>query len=186
MGSWSLPQAAEIGGKMYSIHTDFRDVLEIIKKIQSSEPWFVKQKVLVALFYADYKQMPAADYPEAIRYLYDFISCGEPDDGKKQPKLIDWEQDYNMISAEINKAAHCEARSLPHLHWFTFVGYFYGIGDGQLSTIVSVRQKRQKGKKLEKWEQEFYREHKARIDFKNKYTTEEQAEMDKLNKMLGG
>ena len=51
--------------------------------------------------------------------------------------------------------------------------------------VLNIRQKKAKGKKLEKYEQEYYRENKNLIDFKAKYTDEEQAEIDRLNKLLG-
>lgn len=38
------------------------------------------------------------------------------------------------------------------------------LGEGQLSTIVSIRDKRRRGKKLEKWEQDFYKNNKKAID----------------------
>jgi len=42
-----------------------------------------------------------------------------------------------------------------------------------------------KGKKLEKWEQEFYRNNKRQCDLKRKHTKEEQAEIDYWNRLLG-
>lgn len=55
----------------------------------------------------------------------------------------------------------------------------------QLSTLVSIRDKLRRGKKLEKWEQEFYRENKDRVDLKTKYTPDELAEQERLKKLLG-
>ena len=66
------------------------------------------------------------------------------------------------------------------------MSFFQAIGEGQLSTVVAIRDKLRKGKKLEKWEQDFYRENKSRIDFKKKYSAEELAEQDRLKKLLGG
>ena len=37
----------------------------------------------------------------------------------------------------------------------------------------------------QKWEQEFYKEHKKMIDIERKYSAQEQAERDALNKLLG-
>ena len=66
----------------------------------------------------------------------------------------------------MNKVAGFDVRSAPYVHWWTFLAYFNGVGEGQLSTVVGIRSKLQKGKKLEKWEQEFYTEHKDQIDFR--------------------
>ena len=124
------------------------------------------------------------DMQEAMEYLVAFISCGE-NDTKPGPKLLDWEQDAKAIIADVNKVAGREIRSLPYLHWWTFLAYFQAIGEGQLSTIVSIRDKLRRGKKLEKWEQDFYRENKSRVDFKKKYSAEDLAEQERLKKLLG-
>lgn len=52
------------------------------------------------------------------------------------------------------------------------------------SSVLSIRQKKAKHKKLEKNEQEFYRENKSLIDMQPRYSAEEQAEIDRLNEML--
>ena len=48
------------------------------------------------------------------------------------------------------------------------------IGECTFSTVVSIRSKRAKGKKLDKWEEEFYRENRKMIDLPQKLTAEEQ------------
>jgi len=72
------------------------------------------------------------------------------------------------------------------MHWWTFLGYFNEIGECLLSTVINIRQKKNKGKKLEKYEQEFYRANKSLIDIKTRYTPEEQAEKERLLKLLNG
>ena len=71
------------------------------------------------------------------------------------------------------------------LHWWTFMAYFHAIGEGQLSTLVSIRDKLRRGKKLEKWEQEYYRKNKDKVDLKKHYSAEELAEQERLKKLLG-
>lgn len=113
-----------------------------------------------------------------------FISYGEQT-GKASPKLFDWHQDSQIIVGEVNKVAGTEIREIPYLHWWTFLSYFYGIGEGQLSTIISIRDKLRRGKKLEKWEQDYYRENKSKVDFEKHYSAEELAEQERLKKLLG-
>lgn len=76
------------------------------------------------------------------------------------PPLLDWEQDAPLIAADINKAAGCEVRALPYLHWWTFMAWFNSIGDGQLATLLRVRSKLRHGQKLQPWEQDYYRKTK--------------------------
>ena len=58
------------------------------------------------------------------------------------------------------------------------------IRESLFSEVVSIRQKKAKHKKLEKYEQEFYRENKSLIDIQPRLSAEEQAEIDRLNEML--
>lgn len=182
INSWSLPKTALVGGVEYPINTDFRDVLEIIKYLtDDSRPLFVRWQIAIGLFYDG--DIPNAHQQEAMEYLSEFISYGEHDH-KPGPKLLDWDQDAQLIIGDINKVAGTEIRALPYLHWWTFLSYFYGIGEGQLSTVVSIRNKKKRGKKLEKWEEEYYRENKSRIDFKSQNTAADKAVQDYFNKWL--
>ena len=69
------------------------------------------------------------------------MNCGQTLPRSPAPPLLDWEQDAPLIAADINKAAGCEVRALPYLHWWTFMAWFNSIGDGQLATMLRVRSK---------------------------------------------
>ena len=170
-----------IGGSEYPINADFRDVLEIIGYLNDiSRPEFIRWRTAVGLFYDG--EVPDKYLHEAMEYLAEFISYGEGDNAPG-PKLMDWEQDAKIIIGEVNKVAGIEVRAVPFLHWWTFLSYFYGIGEGQLSTIVSIRSKLKRGKKLEKWEREWYVKNRSAVDFEVKLTS---AEEDLLKKWGGG
>ena len=184
MTGWDLPEVAVVGGKKYEINADYRDILDIIARLDDQEEdEQTRVYVALALFYEDFGEMPERDYQEALRWMFGFISCGESAGPKH--KTIDWNQDRGMIVADINKVAGCEVRALPFCHWWTFLAWFNGIGDGQLSTVVSIREKRRKGKKLSDWEREFYQENKDKVDFKRKYSAEELEEQERIKKLLG-
>ena len=184
MSVWDLPECIEISGIEYSINTDYRDILDILYRLNDGgQDEYIRVYVALALFYNNFDRMPPGCYEEAVTKMYDFIRCGEPESCGRSPKVIDWEQDANMIIADVNKVAGCEIRSLSFCHWWTFIAWFNAIGDGQLATVVSIREKRRKGKKLTDWERDFYHSNRDKVDFKTKYTPEE----DKLLKqMLGG
>lgn len=180
MTSWGLPVSAVIGDREYAVNADFRDVLEVIEILQDREKHeAIRTLVSLSLFYDDFDQMPSAYHQEAVEWMMSFISCGEEDDAAPQPKLIDWVQDRMIIAAEVNKVAGIEVRSLEFLHWWTFIGYFNCIGEGQLSYIVSIREKLRKRQNLEKHEREFYNKNRSRVDFKQKFTREEEAVLSK-------
>lgn len=185
MTPWSLPQTATIGGVEYQLNTDFRDVLEIIGHLNDLEnPEWLRWQIAVALFY-ECEEFPTAHLQEAMEYLAGFISCGDTTTGPA-PKLLDWEQDAQIIVADVNKVAGIEIRSVPYLHWWTFLSYFRAIGEGQLLTLVSIREKLRTGKPLEKWEQEYYHKNPERVILKTQYLAEEEAELDELKQLLGG
>ena len=186
--SWcGLPSSVEVNGRQYAVATDYRDILEIIGCLTGEDlSQYERLYIALGLFYDDFSSIPPSDYQEAYDQMSLFISCGEEDTGRPSVKLIDWEQDERMIASEINKVAGYEVRSVPYLHWWTFIGYFNGIGEGQLSTVVSIRNKLKRGKKLEKWERDYYSENRRTVDLRQKYTAEEKAEMERLKELLGG
>lgn len=182
MNLWSLPTSAKIGGKLYPINADFRDVLEIINLLNDeNRPAYLRWRIAVGLFYEG--EIPEECQQEAMEHLADFISYGETAH-KSGPKVMDWEQDAQIIIGDINKVAGKDIRSEKQLHWWTFLSYFYGIGEGQLSTVISIRSKKSRGKKLEKWEEEFYKENKKKVDFQKPRTKQDAAVQDYFNKWL--
>lgn len=184
MTGWELPKEAVIGGKPYHLHTDYREILAIFSCLQDEAyPEFLRWYMALALFFEE--EIPDEDYPEAAEYFHWFVNCGQEEPKDPGPQLISWEQDAQDIVADVNKVAGQEIRALPYLHWWTFLGWFRGIGEGNLSTLVSVRDKVRRGKKLEGWEQEYYRRNKNRVVLRKKYSAEELAEQERLLKLLG-
>lgn len=185
--SWELPSAAEIGGEIYSVNSDYRDILDIINCLNDkSEPEGIRLYIALKLFYEDFDSVPEKHREEAVTAMMRFINCGEETEAspRPSPKRIDWEQDKLAIVSDVNKVAGCEVRALSYLHWWTFVGYFSAVGEGQLSSLVSVREKLRKGQKLDDWEREFYAENKERVDFKRTYTLEEERVKEELLEKL--
>ncbi len=184
MTPWCLPMKAAIGGKVYQIHPDYRDILEVFSYFEDPDlPEYVKWRIALALFYEG--EIPNEHLQEAMEFLADFLCGGRREPEKPAPKLLDWEQDGAVIVAEVNKVAGQEIRALPFVHWWTFLAWFHGIGEGQLSTLVGIREKLRKGKKLEQHEKEYYRTHKAAVDLKTRYSREEQQQRQALQKLLG-
>ena len=184
---WSLPTVVRVSGREYPVNADYRDILDIITRLDDPDtPAFERAPLALALFYVE--QPPAELAEEALAAMFRFINVGEEpkQGGPRPPKRFDWELDAAVIVADINQVAGCEVRAMPFLHWWTFVAYFNAIGRGQLSTIVAIRDKQRKGRKLEKWESEFLAENRDRVVLKKKYTAEERAEMDAVNAMLNG
>ena len=132
-------------------------------------------KALAALdiFYPDFLTIPGEQLREAAEKMLWFINCGDEGGNRKRPKLMDWEQDFQYIAAPINRVVGQEIRAMPYLHWWTFISAYYEIGDCFFAQIVRIRSLRAKGKRLEKADQEFYRENKRLVDIKEKYSEAE-------------
>lgn len=187
MEVWELPTSIVVGGIKYDIRTDFRAILDILKtfndpEYENDEKWIVALTIL----YIDFDNMPPQDYEEAIEKAIEFIDMGIKDDGKKKPHTMDWEQDGAVIVPSVNRVLGKEIRAMQYLHWWTFLGAYMEIGESLFSQILNVRMKKAKGKKLDDWERDFYRENKNLIDLDVKYTEEEQAERERLNALLNG
>lgn len=181
-----LPTTLEVCGVERKIRTDFRDVLTIMEAFNDPElDGQEKYIVMLTILYED-GDISGDDVLEAIERAIWFLDCGQVEEDKKPPrKVMDWEQDEAILFPAINKVAGREVRAVEYMHWWTFMGYFMEIEDGTFSMVLGIRQKRGKGKKLEKWEQEFYRNNRKLCDLKTKYTADEQAEIDEWNRLLG-
>ena len=126
--------------------------------------------------FPQFDDIPTEHWQEALNKASEFIDMGIVDDRKK-PKTMDWEQDAPILIPAINKVLNCEIRAQKYMHWWTFLGAYMEIGESLFSSIVNIRQKRAKGKKLEKWELDFYKENKSLIDFRqNNQRSDEEKE----------
>lgn len=195
MISWSLPTSLNIGGKEYKIRSDYRAVLDILTAMNDPEIFepgmSEKEKniervmTMLQILYEDFESIPSNQWNEATKKAKEFIDCGMSDDGKPKPRLMDWEQDAPLIIPAVNKVCHQDIRSLKYMHWWTFISLYMEIGDSMLSTVISIRKKRKKGQKLEKWEKEFYQNNKSIVDLKVKCEERSDEEKEALRKLFG-
>ena len=184
MSVYDLPTSLTIGGVGYPIRYGWRAVVDVLDAFSDPE-MDEEAKVLYMLMvmYPTLKDIPERLIPEACEKAAAFIDCGQKEDGNK-PKLIDWRQDASIIISEINNVAKREIRLDPNIHWWTVFSWFMSIGDGRLASVLHIRQKKARHKKLEKWEQEFYNENKHIVDFSIPETEEIRMEKDSILKFL--
>ena len=186
MTPWELPTSLNIGGVGYAIRTDFRDVLKILSFFSSpnyeeDEKWMICMRIL----FPNWQEIPPDRYNEAAEQATHFIDAGIRGDNKPKPTTMDWEHDAPIIIPAINRVAGADVRALGYLHWWTFIGYYMEIGRSLFSSVVSIRQKQAKGKKLEKEEKEFLKENKALIVLPHQKSERSQEEKDAIRKALG-
>ena len=172
--AWEFPTSLNIGGVDYEIRTDYRAVLDLLTALNDPElededknvTAYMQSQVILQIMFPNCDEIPAEHIQEALDKVAEFIDMGISDDSKK-PKTMDWEQDATIIIPAVNKVLNTEIRAVQYMHWWTFLGAYMEIGESLFSNILHIRQKIAKNKKLEKWEQEFYKENKSLIDFKN-------------------
>ena len=194
MYAWKLPDSLNIGGKDYKIRTDYRVILDILAAMNDPdifEPWMTEDQkkeervlTMLQILYIVFESIPPSDWQEAAKKAVEFIDCGIKGDDKPKPRTMDWEQDAPIIAPEISKVAGRDIR-IGETHWWEFFGYYLGIGEGVFNTIISIREKKRRGKKLEKWEREFYSKNKSLIDLKIKKVERSDEEKEALRQLFG-
>lgn len=162
---YELPTTVTVNDTIYTIRDkgDYRMVLDcfsVLNDIELDE----RERILACLiiFYADFNTIESVLSLEEdilaslIESAFSFFNCGQKhSSGETNYKTIDWDQDSQLISSAVNKVAGKEIRAEQYIHWWTFMGYFNAVGESALATVVGIRDKIAKGKKLEKYEQQF-------------------------------
>ncbi len=174
----------------FAIRTDFRVILEIIEAMNDPELTdSEKAEVALKLFYPEWERLTDAE--EALRQCVRFIDMDAPP-GRKGPRLMDWEKDYEYIIAPVNRVLGTEVRAVEYdfesnrggLHWWSFLGAYMEIGsDCLMSQIVRIRDKLARGKPLEKYEKQWLRRNRALVELGRKYTGDEE---ELVKKWTGG
>ena len=172
---WGLPTSVEVCGRVYDIRSDFRVILDILAA--ASDPEFDGQeKTLIALsaFYPDLETMPQEYYEAALIACLWFVNGGTDEAQRQSPRLVDWEQDYPLIIAPINRVLGYEARAVKYMHWWTFLGAYQEIGDCAFAQVIRIRNMLARGRSLDKFDGGWYRRNRQLVDFKNRYTEEDE------------
>lgn len=187
---YELPKTAEIDGEAYAIRYDFRVILEIITMLQDTDlSGEEKTECLLTMFYLEPESI--RDYEGAIEACFSFIDGNSARVKKKRPKLTDWDQDFEYIIAPVNRVLGYESRAVPYdseentggVHWWTFLAAYMEIGSDCLySQIVSIRDKQQRRKKLEKYEKEWLKRNGDIVNLKKNYTDSENALFEEWGK----
>lgn len=181
-----LPKSLEVNGIDYPINSDFKIGLLAIQVFNDKELKDSEKEFLILDMYFGIENLNPNDYEEAMKKIAWFIDGGkEIHSQQSKKKLMDWEQDESMIFSAINKVAGKEVREEKYIHWWTFLGYFNEVGEGLFSSIIHLRTKMANGEKLTKEEKDFVKKNKDMVNLRDRYSEEEQEEIDRLNKLLG-
>ena len=181
---YGLPKTVTVAGEEYAVRSDFREILDVMEILNDVQ--LLKQERLyltLLFFYQDFGRISPEHYEEALQQCFWFINGGRAEESNvKQPRLMDWEQDFPYIISPVNRVIGHEIRNDDYLHWWTFLAAYMEIGECTFAQIVHIRDMRSKGKPLDKSDQEWYRRNQQLVDLKEEITG---AEEDIL-KMWGG
>ena len=133
-----------------------------------------KTAAVLGIFYPDADGIPPEYWREAVEKCFWFINGGADADGKKTPRLVDWEQDFAYVCGPVNRVLGEEIRAVPYMHWWTFLAAYMEIGDCTFAQVVRIRDRLARGKSLDKQDRVWYRQNRQLVDFKKKYTSTEQ------------
>ena len=177
-----LPTTLKINGTDYKIRSDYRNILRIFIAFNSDElSDEEKAYIFLQRMYVD--QIPKNDIQAAYEAATAFIENHEHSSNKRQPKLVDWEKDEPLVFAAINKVAGKEVRAVEYMHWWTFLGYFQCIDrEDTWGAVLTIRQKRARHKKLEKYESEFFNANREMCELTD--STHRKKEVDDFAKQL--
>ena len=194
MDTWKLPTTLRVGGKDYEIRTDYRAVLDILIAMNDTDIYAgmneqekntEQSMTMLQILYLDFESIPPQHWKEAAEQAIEFIDCGFSSDNKPKPRLMDWNQDAPILIPAVNKVAGKDIRAEKYMHWWTFLGLFMEIGESTFATVVGLRDKKKRRKKLENWEQEFYKNNKSLVDLKVKQIERSEEEKEELRELFG-
>ena len=193
---WELPTSISVNNTEYAIRTDYRAVMDLLTAFSDKEMLgeseeetnIIRALLVLNILFID--EVKPEDQNEAIKKAIEFIDMGiESSRDVKKPTLMDWDQDAPLIIPAINKVLGREMRADKYMHWWTFLSAYMEIGECSFTHIINIRDKKAKGKKLEKWELEYIQEHKDIVLLREKLTENEQlereAEKNAVNELLG-
>ena len=171
--NFSLPDSVTVSDTDYPIRTDFRVILEIFVMLDDPDLTDAdKTEALLRMFYVN--QPPDAE--EAILAFTDFVDPRHGSQSKKPSgRLIDWQQDFDLMVAPINHILGFECRAVDYLHWRTFLSAYLEIPpESVFARVLRIREKLRTGKKLEKNERSWYNKNRELVHLKPKFSKDEE------------
>lgn len=165
-----LPKTLEVKGREFVIRTDFRPCLDIMCLFDDDELETTDKvaECLRILFGEDEIEFIFENAEEAYDKARIFLNCGKEDNTRTEQRIVDFEQDSQLIFSGVNKMLGYSVRELEYLHWWDFCGYLQELTECTYSYVLSIRKKKKQNKKLDDQEKKFYQENKSIVDIKEK------------------
>ena len=172
---FSLPSTVTIRATEYEIRTDFRVILEIFVMLDDPDLTDAdKTEALLRMFYVNRPPDVEESLAAFVRFT-DPRSAGQGASRKSSGRLIDWSQDFDLMIAPINHILGFECRAADYLHWHTFLSAYMEIPpESVFARVLRIREKLRTGKKLEKYEKQWYHKNRELVYLKPKFSKTEE------------
>ncbi|MCI8575775.1 MAG: hypothetical protein HFI09_04825 [Bacilli bacterium] len=143
-----LPTKIKVGNEVIDINADFRNCLQIILAYEDND-LTIQEKHLI-MVQRLYKVIPG-DIEQAILQGIKFLNCGETSQNTSEKRRVySFSKDAKYIYSAVSQASNVDLETVCFFHWWKFFYYFLDISnDCTFSNIVSLRQKKKKGKLTE-------------------------------------
>lgn len=171
--NYNLPRTLKVGGEERPIRTDYRCILDCFLALTDPDLDNMNKALeVIDILYLD--EIDPKDYQEALEKAFWFFNGGQTEESnKKSPQLVSWTQDFSYISSAISKVVGQDIRGI-EMHWWTFLSAYMAIGECYFGQIVAIRDKKARGKTLDKIDREFYKRNREAIDIKKPLTEAEE------------
>jgi len=169
MAIGDLPMTLRVDGKDYEINSDYRDILDIFEMLSlpSLSNTAKVLNMIDGIFYPNNPKNKKEAQEKAVWFMDIGGACGLQEKQGSNKKTIDYKQDEQILFSAVNAVVGYDVRSLDYMHWWTFYGICQSISpESLMAHITNIRHKKNKGIKLEKYEERFYSDNRHLIDFK--------------------
>ena len=139
-----LPQAIEVGGSFYKIHTNFKYFLRLREILQN------KEAGLKEFDFMYINEIPPSRI-EGIRALCDFMNPPQELPRIRETdteRVLDYEIDAPYIYAAFMEQYGIDLIET-RLHWYKFLALLHGLHDTELNRIIAARLYKPSGKNSE-------------------------------------
>lgn len=174
----SLPNTVRVGGRDYSIYTDFRLWMRFESSLVGCHG-----KDLIPVAYLFKNEKPAyCDVSELLVFSRPKNELPRKVRGTSDAVLIDFRIDSDLIYAAFMQQYGIDLVDIPELHWHKFLALLNGLKGTKLDDVMGYRcYARQTDKNIDPYE-----EMREAWAIEEPLTEEELEELDAFNRALGG
>ena len=190
----NYPEYVSIKGKQYKINTDFRIAIECSRVAEDEKIGDLERSLAVIyLLFGDDGIDNPQDYELLLKSAKKYLSCGKELDKKTNDKPnMDFIKDYDYIEASFMSDYHIDL-SNKEMHWWKFFNLLEGLSNSDMGNCCILNRIRNfrdfdisqikdpKERRKAKEMQDLIALDKKEVHL----TAEQEASMERLNKILG-